>query len=238
MNQVEAKRVLSAYRPGQEGADEPDVVAALELTRREPALEQWWRQQQVFHVTIKQGLAGIPIPNDLRGRIRVRPVIVSFPWWRRPSVWAAAAIVLLVGLVLLPQKSGSDVPFETFRSRMVRTVLRQYRMDIQTNDMTGVRQFLAGNKAPADYVLPPALAQLTPLGAGVLSWQGSRVSMVCLNSKAGGTLFLFVADQSTMSRPPGGARDYARINKLTTVSWTEGKNVYILAGEAPLQSLD
>jgi len=236
---AEAQKILSAHRPGREVGNDPDVVAALEQARRDPVLESWWKQQQAFHSAMKQEFGAIPVPSGLRERISARSKIVAFPWWRRPTVWAAAAaIVLLVSLFALQQKTESDAPFETFRSRMVRTVLRQYRMDIHTNDMAGIRQFLANNNAPADYVLSPALARMTPLGAGVLSWQGSRVSMVCLNSGATGTLFLFVADRSTVDEPPGAAHQYAKIKKLTTVSWTEGGKVYVLAGEVPQQSLE
>lgn len=239
MNSIEAKKILSAHRPGREPARDAEVIAALEQTERDPALQQWWQQQQAFHVAMKHGFGQMPIPGDLRDRIRARAKIVAFPWWGRPTVWAAAAaIILFVGITALrwnpPVGNGS---FATFRSRMVRAVLTQYRMDIQTNDMAAIRQFLTTNNAPANYTLPPKLMQLPPIGAGILSWQASRVSMVCLDSRVQGTLFLFITDQSEVKDPPTAARDYVQENKLMTVSWKEGSKVYVLAGQGTRETL-
>jgi hypothetical protein len=102
-------------------------------------------------------------------------------------------------------------------------------MDIVTNDMAQIRQFLATNNAPADYVLPQNLARLPAMGAGVLSWRDRRVSMVCLDSGAQGTVFLFVVDGSAVRGTPR-QREFAHVSELNTVSWTEGGKAYVLAG--------
>jgi hypothetical protein len=107
-------------------------------------------------------------------------------------------------------------------------------MDIQTNDMAAIRQFLATNNAPADYTLPPKLAQFPPTGGGVMSWQAGRASMVCFNSGATGTAFLFVVNRADVKEGPGASPELAQVNKLMTASWAEGEKVYLLAlpGEA------
>ena len=239
MNNAEAKKILLAHRPGRETDEGAEVRAALEETRRDPALQAWWKQQQAFHAAMEQGFAQAPVPEDLPERILARAKIIPFPRWRQPKTWAAAAaIILLLGLAALLWKPAPEDSFATFRSRMVRGVLRQYRMDIQTNDMAAIRQFLATNRAPADYVLPPSLMKLPPTGAGVMSWQGGRVSMVCLNSGAQGTLFLFIADRSAMQQTPDAGRDYTAVSQLMTVSWTEGGKVYVLAGTGERETLE
>jgi hypothetical protein len=231
MTSAEAKRILIAHRPGRDRQDAA-VTEALELARHDPELQQWWKQQQAFHATMAGGFAQAPVPSHLREHIRARAKVVPFPFWQRPVVWAAAAaVVLLLGLAAIFWKPAGNGSFETFRSRMVRNVLRQYRMDMETNDMASIREFHATNNAPADYTLPQGVATLQPTGAGLLSWQGSRVSMVCLDSKTHGTLFLFVTEKSNVTHPPGGSPEYAQINKLMTASWTEGKKVYVLAVE-------
>jgi hypothetical protein len=236
VNSTEAKRILIAHRPGRDSANDPDIVAALEQARRDPALAQWWQQQQAFHASMKKGFGEIPVPEELRGRIRQHAKVVPFPWWQQPQAWAAAAaVVLLIGLAAIFWKSGApEGTFSTFRSRMVRNVLRQYRMDIQTNDMASIRQFLAAKNAPADYKLSSKLAQLPPMGAGVISWQTSRASMVCLDAGPTGTAFLFVVNRADVKKPPGASPEFAQVNKLMTASWVEGEKVYLLAfpGEA------
>jgi len=121
---------------------------------------------------------------------------------------------------------------------MVTTVLRQYSMDIVTNDMTQVRTFLAGSKAPSDYVLPDKLSRLPVAGAGVLSWRDQRVSMICLDSPTNGTLFLFVVESASLGQPPPTQHDFQQVNKLMTVSWTEGQRTYVLAGNGGRQALE
>jgi hypothetical protein len=112
-------------------------------------------------------------------------------------------------------------------------------MDIQTNDMAQVRQFLGARNAPADYALPPGLARLPVTGAGVLSWQKERVAMVCLDGgPKQGTLFLFVVNRAAVKRPPGGSPELARISKLVTASWTAGDRTYVLAAPGDLETLE
>jgi hypothetical protein len=236
VNSAEAKRILIAHRPGCEPVVDTDILAALEQAERDPLLAQWWEQQQAFHASMKKGFGEIPVPEGLRDQIRRRAKVIPLPMWRRPQAWAAAAaIAMLIGLsALLWKPDASEGTFETFRSRMVQSVLRQYRMDIQTNDMASIRQFLATNNAPADFELPPKLMQLPPMGAGLMSWQTSRASMVCLDTGPTGTAFLFVVNLADVKKAPGRSPDFTQVNRLMTASWVEGEKVYLLAipGEA------
>ncbi len=230
MNNADAKRILIACRPGSEDLRSPEASAALELSRRDPELRQWWQQHQAFQSGVKQSLGEIPIPNHLRDGILSRAKVVKLPLWRRPGLLsAAAAIVLFIGAVALWQRPSAESSFETYRSRMVSAVLRQYRMDITTNDMGQVRHFLQANNAPADYVVPQNLSRLPVMGAGVLSWRDRRVSMVCLDSGTEGTVFLFVVDGSSVKNAPR-RREFAPVSELNTVSWSEGGKTYVLAG--------
>jgi hypothetical protein len=120
----------------------------------------------------------------------------------------------------------------------VRGVQRTYpAMEVVTNDMKQVRQFLANRKAPADYTLPPGLARLPVIGAGVLTWQGQEVSMVCLDSINRGTLFLFVLDRSTVKEPPPREPEFTQIFEMMTASWTQDGKVYLLAGHGGMEEL-
>lgn len=237
MNSANAKRILIACRPGTEDLRTSEAAAALEQARRDPDLQSWWEQQQAFQQRTLESFRAVPVPHSLRNQILARTKIVAVPWWQRPVVWkAAAAIAFLSVIVAIWQKPSPEDSFQTFRSRVVRNVLRQYTMDIETNDMAEIRRFLATKNAPADYVLPPNLDRLPALGAGVLSWQDRRASMVCLNSGAQGTLFLFVVDGSSVRNAPA-QEEYAAVSDLMTVSWSEGGKTYVLAGHGGKESL-
>ncbi len=233
MNNVDAKRILIACRPGTDDLRSPQAEAALESAHCDPELRDWWDQQQAFQNDVRRRFREIPIPHRLRDEILARAKVVKLPVWRRP-VWlsAAAAILLMLVVGVVRQRSSAEFSFETFRSRVVRDVLRQYRMDIKTNDMEQIRQFLAAKNAPADYVLSQNLARFPAMGAGVLSWRDRHVSMVCLDSGPQGPVFLFVVDRSSVKKPPR-QRQFAPISELNTVSWSEGEKTYVLAGSGP-----
>jgi hypothetical protein len=230
VNNTEAKRILIACRPGTDDLRTVEAGAALEFAMRDPELRQWWHQQQAFQKEAKQAFSEIPVPHDLREQILARAKIIKVAVWRRTAVLsAAAAIAVLLTVVAVWRKPSTEDSFQTFRSRMVQAVLRQYRMDIKTTNTAEIRQFLATNNAPADYILPQNVARLPAIGAGLLGWQDRRVSMVCLDSGAPGIVFLFVVDEVSTRNAPR-QREFALVSELNTVSWTSGGKAYVLAG--------
>lgn len=209
---------------------DPVVRAALEQVQRDPELRHWWEQQQAFQHEVRDKFRQVRVPRSLRDRILVQKKIIRLPWWRAPVAWsAAAAAAILITFFATRSPSSREDSFQTFRQRMVGNVLRQYAMTIVTNDMAPIRQHLATNSAPADYALPGNLGRLPVMGAGLLSWQDRRVSMVCLDSGVQGTVFLFVVDSSSVKNPPK-QREYAPVNSLNTASWMEDGKAYVLAG--------
>ena len=104
--------------------------------------------------------------------------------------------------------------------------------------MNQVRAFLASKNAPADYTLPGKLASLPVSGGGILSWQGQKVSMVCLDSLKQGTLFLFMVDDAALQEGPAGIREFEQVNKLSTVTWKTNGRTYVLAGSGGREDLE
>lgn len=242
MNPTQAKSILLAYRPGMEDPDDHPLAEALELARRDPGLSEWLKHHLAFQSMMGRSLRDLPVPPQLAGRIRAgRPLTLKSGGWSRHPGWiaAAAAIVVLLGLALFQSGPVRDTPedFSIFRSRMVRAVIRQYTMDIVTNDMNAVRIFLRSRQAPADYKLPQLLDQLPVFGAGVCKWQGEPVSMVCLDPPGEGRLFLFIVDESAVPKAPPAVPQFAQVSKLMTASWTTGGKTYVLAGTGGKASL-
>src|SRR5688500_11396029 len=86
--------------------------------------------------------------DHVKDRIRARAKVVALPWWRKPVLLsAAAAVIILAATVALFWNTQPPDPLPTFRSRMVRNVLRQYAMDIETNSVQAIRTFLAARNA-------------------------------------------------------------------------------------------
>lgn len=232
MNREQAREILMAWRPGRDLERDPEVARALETARQDPELRSWLERHAAFQEGMKEAWSRIPVPPDLEDRILARAKTVSIPRWRTRAaiVAAAAAVVMLLGLSAFwleaPEEEDS---FDTYRSRMVRSVLRQYRMDIETSDMARIREFLSGNDAPADYALAGDVEALPVIGAGVMSWRDRRVSMVCLDGGQEGTVFLFVVDRSAVRHPPPSRPRYERVSRLSTASWSDAERAYVLA---------
>ncbi len=232
MTTHEAREILLLAQPGREDGSDPRVAEALSLAGRDPALREWLERQRALQAAARRGLRDIPVPSGLRDKILAsRNLVRPVAWWRHPVLWSAAALLMaLLGAGLWLSDSPDKNDLDTFRGRMVRAVLRQYTMDITTNDMSQVRAFLSSKNAPADYTLPEKLGRLPVSGGGVLSWQGQKVSMVCFDSLRQGTLFLFVVDATSVGGSPGVSPEFQQVNKLGTVIWNANGRIYVLAG--------
>jgi hypothetical protein len=236
VNRSEAQQVLLLYRPGTAETGDPETLEALELARRDPELGKWFEQHRAFQKAMTTQFRKIEVPAHLRTSILaqaqaqqpvgVRPQTA----WRNPMWLAVAAVVILAGLVGWWLKPSPVDQFSNYRSRMVRGALREYQMDIRTNDMRLVRQDLAARGAPADYVIPERLQRLQLTGGGRLTWRSNPVAMVCFDRGDKQMLFLFVMKRSALKDPPPKTPLVGKVNELLTASWTQGDETYLLAG--------
>ena len=110
MTRQEAQEILLLFRPGTADAEEPQVIAAMEVAQRDPELGRWFEQHQRFQTAMRAGFRRIEAPEHLKiallaaqktqaemsGRIQAESEAVtgttgrrarSF-WW--PKLWPAA----------------------------------------------------------------------------------------------------------------------------------------------------
>ena len=249
MNRDEAKTILLLYRPGTADADDPQIAGALGLARQDPELTRWLVEHCARQETLRAGFRKIPAPAGLKEQIiseqAAQEKIIS---WRPNAILVAAAVVAALALVVLAplwfQHRGNEETFAIYRSRMADVALRGYTMDLATNNPAQVRAYLAQNHAPADYVLPAPLEKTAVTGCAIEGWQGAKVSMICFRTGRPlppgeqSDLWLFVIDRSTVKNaPPMGSRQFVRVNKLMTVTWTQGDTLYVLGMEGDEQTL-
>jgi hypothetical protein len=232
VNSRQAQRILLIYRPGLGDESDPEIQAALGLAQREPALKEWFQAHCAFQRELRAKFRELPVVDGSKETLLAQRVARGPSlWWQRRVAWAlAASILLFLGLAAWWQRPTPRAQFAEFRARMVRTVLREYRMDIETNDLRHLRQFHAAQGAPADYQVPPGLERQPLTGGGLLSWQSRPVSMVCFDSGRGDMLFLFVIDRRAMHDAPDETPHWTRVNKLTTASWSRAGRTYVLTG--------
>ena len=247
MNHDEAKTILLLYRPGTADADDPQIAEALALAKREPELADWLEEhctrQEALRAKFRQTSPPAGLKEQIISEQAARERIIL---WRRNAVFAVAAVIVtLVALAPLwfPHRPNDDT-FAILRSRMVGVALRGYSMDLTTNNPAQIRAFLAESSAPADYVLPAPLQKAAVAGCAVEGWQGAKVSMICFRTGRplppgqSSDLWLFVVDRTSVKdTPPPEARQFAQVNRLMTVTWTQGNRLYVLGMEADEQTL-
>ena len=247
MNRDEAKTILLLYRPGTADADDPQIAGALGLAKQDPELTRWLAEHCARQEALRAGFRQITAPAGLKEQIiseqAAQEKIIS---WRPNAIFVAAAVVVAL-VVLAPlwfQHRGNEETFAIYRSRMVRVALQGYSMDLATNNPAQVRAYLAQNRAPADYVLPAPLEKTAVTGCAIEGWQGAKVSMICFRTGKPlppgqqSDLWLFVIGRSTVKNAPlMGSRQFVQVNKLMTVTWTQGDTLYVLGTEGDEQTL-
>jgi hypothetical protein len=242
LNRSQAKETLLLYRPGSAHNQAEEFAEALELLKTDPDLARWFKEHCELQEAIGAKFNQILVPDGLKEQIISErskpPVSERIPNRHAVLVMMAAGIVLVLGLVAFFQRPPhEDYSFSNFRYRMAGAMLRQYpKMDLATNDMRQIRQYLDEKQAHGDYVLPKGLTRVTSTGCAVLSWKGKTVSMICFNSGKNGKptepdLFFFIVDRSAVENAPASAvPTLSPFSEMTTASWSVGDKTYLLTG--------
>jgi hypothetical protein len=232
VNRDEAIEILLRHRPGTADTDDPAVVVALDLARRDPELGAWLKRNTAFQLAVCDSLRRIVPPAGLKEAILagrpVPPKIVSLRSW--VFLASAACVALMVTLGVWRMQPREDATFAGFRERMARNALRDYRMDLLTNDLVQIHAFLAGKNVQPDYQLTDGLKRLPGYGAAALRWRNRDVAMICFDLGGGKPLYLFVADADSVPGSPT-TTTIEKISRLNTAGWVRDGKVYLLAGE-------
>jgi hypothetical protein len=232
----QAKEILALYRPGIDDHSDPFFAEAFSQIRQDPELTRWLEWQQGVDTALRRKLDQIAVPPGLeqqilseRGPVRpaVRPerrVVFVFA-----AVAAAVALAVVAGHLLRPPEPQD---FGAYRNHMATLVSGEYKMMLETKDLNAVRQFLATNRSPADYVLTPELEKVPAEGCALVDWHGQHVSLVCFDRGEDNDLFLFIIGRAALPDPPVGSdARFSRVGPMTTASWTVGDRVYVLASK-------
>jgi hypothetical protein len=238
MNREDAQDILRIHPPGASSGSDAELAAAREQLRHDPELAEWWERHQTFDAAMRGALAGIPVPPGLPAQIaRARSRRARLRGWRHPIVWAAAAsVALLAGVWLVRERHQTE--FAAFNVRKARAAIRDYRMELETNDLAAIRRFLASRSAPADYRLRPAWDRMPGLGCGVVQWRNQPVSMICLDRGNKQILWVFVVDPAAVPGAPDTTDPvFRKVGDLAVATWREGRWLYMAGAVASTEAL-
>lgn len=235
MNNQEAKLILQVYRPNGRDALDPLFAEALEMARRDPELQKWFAEEQALDSQIQTKLqTAVAIPRDLKAKLlALRKIVRPVPWWFQPmKLAAAAAVMLLLGLVvfsLLPQKSAQ---LALFREKMVHYSMQEHgHITFESPDIAKIQQWLQDRGVDANFELPGGLQGKPAQGCRVVDWNGQKATMVCFVLDTGEHVDFFVMDRAGLpDLPENGAPQFASANGLMTVTWAKGDKVYLMTG--------
>jgi hypothetical protein len=249
MNRDEAKLILLVYRPGVD-AEDPQIAGALALAKSDRALGDWLEGHYARQNALREKFRQISAPAKLKEQIISERAAFSRMDSRREKMVAVAAIAaIVVALVVLAAtylpRRGVDVnTLANYQSQMIYVVTSGYGMNLATNDLPQIRDYLARNQSPADYILPAPLEKTAVTGCAIEDWQGKKVSMICFSTgkplppNQAGDLWLFVTDRASMKGAPDStAPQFAKTGRIVIVTWTQGGKLYLLATEGDEQTI-
>jgi hypothetical protein len=241
MNRDEAQDTLLLYRSSADLAD-PQVAEALTLAKSDRELARWFEEHCARQNALREKFRQIPVPAGLKGQIIYEQAARAKAGSRREKlalVGAVAAIVIslvvLAAFWLPHRRPGFVYTLANYQDTMVSIALSGYAMDLATNDLAQIRNYLARNQAPADYALPAPLEKTTATGCAIKTWGAAKVSMICFRTgkplppNEPGDLWLFVVDRASVKNSPAaGPPEFTSVNGIITATWTQDGKLYVL----------
>jgi len=249
MDRARAKEILRLYRPGVTEVDDAEMVEALALAKQDGELGRWLKEYVDLQEAIRAKFRQTPVPEGLKEQIISERKATLQMQTRRRTVAVALALAVVLGVVLLPRvfmrsnNPREDISFGAFRQWTAGLVMRYPKMDLETNQITPIKEMV--QRREGTFSLPKGLEATTPTGCAtnLMAWNGHPVAMICFHSGKTSNptepdLFLFMTDRAAVTNAPEpNAMQFAKLAKLTTVSWSEGDKTYVLGARGSEEEL-
>ncbi len=243
MDNQEAKFILETYRPGGQDAADPHFTEALEQARLDPALGQWFAQEQALDSAIAGKLQSVPVPAGLKAAILAGHNVINKPAAFQPrrqwlALAAGIAVLLSLAVFWIQQPRSQPEQFTQFHADMSQFLNSIDRLDLQTDDLAKIRHWLDTHQGHSNLVLPAKLDGQPSIGCRVMDWRNKKVSLVCYylrspDSNKIDEMHLLVIDRDELADPPPSAQpQFVTTGKWETASWSDNRHSYILAGLA------
>lgn len=236
MNNDEAKFILRAYRPGGRDAGDPAFAAGLEQARRDPALGAWFAREQAHDAAIAGKLREVMPPAGLReailagGKVSAR---ARGPWLRPAWLAAAAAVVVMLGVVALwPANRAEAAP----------QALAEFALDDMKHRDHGShgeasaelqRWLVADNKLAGP--MPVDFDKLRQTGCRTLNFNGREMVEICF-VRNGAVFHLYVSRKTPADEAKNGPFLMDQTGGAAAV-WTDEHYRYALVSPGDVASL-
>ena len=242
MDNSKARFVFQSVRPDGADAAEPEFAEALAAAQADPELGRRIAQEQELDRVIASKLASVPIPDGLCDSILARAE-VSRSVGRRRFVQrlALAACVTLLGVVAATWWSNARraVSFASYRQEMVARLDGRIQLSFTSQQAEELRQWLAQTRGITGLEIPAGLQHLPAIGCRTWTWNDRPAGLICFLLENGQAVHLLVISRDAVPNPPRPIEpQILHVGNWETASWTQGENVYVLAGKLEREALE
>jgi hypothetical protein len=231
MTKEEAKKILAAYRPGDQDRLESDFAEALQEAKRDAELARWFAEEREFDRAVAAHLESVPVPFGLKTRImtNMAPRSSRKSRWVAAVATAAAALFLLGWLISVSrgsgQRSGSVSDYE---QEMMSFVKLPPPLEFESLEIGPIRQWIAERKAPLAEI-PPGIAAVETMGCRILSFRGHPVTLICFCHGQTVAHLLMVDRAALPALKPQEPPVLTSQGDWTVATWADQRHVYMVA---------
>ncbi len=236
MNRQEAQFLLQAYRKGQGLSELADLKEALQLLETDSELQTWFEEEKAFDDAFGSLLSEVEAPADLLPRIlsnetQAGGTVEAFPWWKQFSIIGAAASVLLVlGLLMLPNNhavSENNLSIASLQSFANQSLKDQVPYDNQASEWGELVAYLDNHGTPAPSDMPDQVVETKTSGCNKLKLMDKPVGLICFGENADSHLFVMNSEDFP-ELPYQSSPVLEKENETSTVYWSKDGRHYLL----------
>lgn len=248
-------RELTAYDPALGLPPTEAIQAALEASLRDPDLRTFHEAEQAFDTAFREKLREIPVPEGLAARIlqaqaQARAagagIAESAPprsrgWWTHVallgSMAAAIFVLTLVYTFFINPFDARETPELTAIVASIESSLHHHGGMYFSEDYSELVRYLSESSAPIPEVLPTGIAPESSFACREMTIDGKRVAMLCFK-RENATFHLFTLSRDALPELANILRPViTEFDKNRCATWTDERNIYVLATSAPRQVL-
>jgi len=242
MDKYKARFVLQSIRPDGADAEEPEFAEALDAARSDPVLNSLIASEQALDRVIASKLATIPIPDGLCDSILARAEVSRAVGRRRfvHRLALAASVALLASVAAVWWSNARRaVSFDNYRQEMVSRLDGRIQLSFTSQQADELQQWLVQTRGVTGFEIPAGLQQLPAIGCRTWMWNDRPAGLICFLVDGRQPVHLLVISRAAVSDPPRHSEPQVlHVGNWKTASWTQGENVYVLAGKLDGASLE
>jgi hypothetical protein len=234
MTKEEAKRILAAYRPGDQDRLDSNFAEALQETEQDPDLARWFVEERKFDRAVAAHLSSVPVPFALKTRILANMTPrtdTKSRWVAALAIAATAAVALffLAQLISVWRPSGQHSgTLNEYEQEMLSFVKLPPPLEMESLQIGPIKQWIVERKAPLAEI-PPGIAAVETMGCRILYFRGYPVTLICFCHGQTVAHLLMVDRAALPALKPRSPPVVTSQGDWTTATWGDQHYVYMIA---------